>query len=88
MVKPIYFSTYARERMLLRGAEENEVIIAIRSGNWLPAKQRKFSARAQFDFNNQSPVNQQFYAYKAVKPIFTEAQERIVVVTVNVYYSN
>lgn len=38
MVKPIYFSTHARERMLLRGAEENEVIVAIRSGNWLPAK--------------------------------------------------
>lgn len=88
MVKPIYFSTHARERMLLRGAEENEVIIAIRSGNWQLAKQGKFSARTQFDFNNQSPINQQFYVYKAVKPIFTEASERIVVVTVNVYYFN
>ena len=88
MVKPIYFSTHARERMLLRGAVENEVIIAIRSGNWQPAKQGKFSARTQFDFNNQSPINQQFYAYKAVKSIFIEAPEKIVVVTVNVYYFN
>jgi hypothetical protein len=88
MVKPIYFSTHARERMLLRGAEENEVIVAIRSGNWQPAKQGKFSARAQFDFSNQSPINQQFYAYKAVKSIFTDAPEKIVVVTVNVYYFN
>jgi hypothetical protein len=88
MVKPIYFSTHARERILLRGAVENEVIIAIRSGNWQPTKEGKFSARAQFDFNNQSPINQQFYAYKAVKPVFRELPEKIVVVTVNVYYFN
>ena len=88
MVKPIYFSTHARERMLLRGAVENEVIIAIRARNWQPAKQGKFSARTQFDFNALSPINQQFYAYKAVKSIFTDAPEKIVVVTVNVYYFN
>ena len=45
-------------------------------------------AIAQFDFSNQSPINQQFYAYKAVKSIFTDAPEKIVVVTVNVYYFN
>ena len=88
MVKPIYFSTHARERMLLRGAVENEVTIAIRSGNWQPAKEGKFSARAQFDFNNHSPINQQFYAHKTVKPVFRELPEKIVVVTVNVYYFN
>lgn len=88
MVKPIYFSTHARERMLLRGAEEVEVIAAIRSSSWESAKRGKFSARAQFDFNNQSPINQQFYSYKAVKPIFTEEPGRIVVITVNVYYFN
>jgi len=60
MVKPIYFSTHARERMLLRGAEEVEVIAAICSGSWESAKRGKFSARAQFYFNNQSPINQQF----------------------------
>lgn len=88
MAKPIYFSTHARERMLLRGAEEAEVIAAIRSGNWQPAKQGKFSARIQLGFNQESLINQQFYAYKAVKPIFTEQPDRIIVVTVNVYYFN
>ncbi len=88
MAKPIYFSTHARERMLLRGAEEEEVIAAIRSGNWKPAKQGKFSARVQLEFNHQSPINQQFYTDKAVKPIFTEQPEKIIVVTVNVYYFN
>jgi len=60
----------------------------IRFSSWESAKRGKFSARAQFDFNNQSPINQQFYSYKAVKPIFTEEPGRIVVITVNVYYFN
>ncbi|MBW4496920.1 MAG: DUF4258 domain-containing protein [Oscillatoria princeps RMCB-10] len=88
MAKPIYFSTHAREQMLLRGAEEDEVIAAIRSGNWQPAKNGKFSARAEFDYHRKSPVNQQFYSSKAVQPIFNEQPGRIIVVTVKVYYFN
>jgi hypothetical protein len=48
MAKPIYFSTHAREQMLLRGAEEDEVIATIRSSEWQEAKQGIFHARAQF----------------------------------------
>jgi hypothetical protein len=88
MAKPIYFSTHAREQMLLRGAEEDEVIAAIRSGNWQAAKNGKFHARTEFEYNKESPVNQQFYSYKAVDPIFDERSEKIVVITVKVYYFN
>jgi hypothetical protein len=88
MSKPIYFSTHARQRMLLRGAEEEEVIAAIRSSIWQPAKQGKFKTRFQFNFHQQSPINQEVYAYKAVTPIFKELPDRILVVTVQVYYFN
>ena len=88
MEKPIYFSTHAREQMLLRGAEEHEVITAIRLQSWQPAKNNKFQTRTQFDYNQQSPVNQQIYTYKAVNPIFYEQPGRIVVITVKVFYFN
>jgi hypothetical protein len=88
MEKPIYFSIHAREQMLLRGAEEDEAIAAIRFTNWEPAKNGKFHARLQMDYNKESPVNQQFYTYKAVNPIFDEQPGRIVVITVKVFYFN
>lgn len=86
MAKPIYFSTHARQQMLLRGAEEEEVIAAIRSGNWQPAKNGKLHSRLQFDYNGKSPINQQFYPYKAVDAIFKEELAKIVVITVKVYF--
>lgn len=88
MAKPIYFSNHARQQMLLRGAEEEEVIAAIRSGNWQPAKNGKLHSRLQFGYDKDSPINQQFYLYKAVDAIFKERLEEIVVITVKVYYFN
>lgn len=88
MDKPIYFSIHARNQMLMRGAEEHEVIDSIRLGSWQPAKNGKFQSRAQFEYNQQSPVNQQVYTYKAVNPVFDEQPGRIVVMTVKVYYFN
>jgi hypothetical protein len=87
-MKPVSFSTHARLQMELRGAEEPEVISAIRSGTWEGAKRGKLQSRHRFDFNRPSPVNQKFYKYKTVEAIFVEESERIVVVTVKVYYSN
>jgi len=55
--KPIYFSAHAKLRMLRRGAEEYEVIYAIRSVQWEPAKRGKFHAYAQFDFGKLSPID-------------------------------
>jgi len=43
--------------MLRRGAEEYEVIYAIRSVQWEPAKRGKFHAYAQFDFGKLSPID-------------------------------
>lgn len=74
--------------MELRGAEEGEVILAIRSGVWETAKRGKLQCRHRFNFNRPSPINQQFYKHKTVEAVFTEERDQIVVVTVKVYYSN
>jgi hypothetical protein len=37
-MKPIHFSTHAREQMVERGASEDDVIDAIRTGEQTPAK--------------------------------------------------
>ncbi len=74
--------------MTLRGASEEEVIIAIRSAQWEPAKLGKHKTRYRFDYNKVSLMNQKIYKYKTVEPIFADENDKIVVITVKVYYSN
>jgi hypothetical protein len=38
MEKPVRFSQHAREQMAERGAEQNEVVETIRTGEQVPAK--------------------------------------------------
>lgn len=87
-MKQIRFSNHARLQMILRGALEDEVIKAINSGYREPAKMGKFQTKYSFAFNKTAPINQQFYKYKTVEPIFADEQDEIVVITVKVYYSN
>ncbi|HHT9126653.1 MAG TPA: DUF4258 domain-containing protein [Candidatus Brocadiia bacterium] len=87
-MKPVSFSSHARTQMELRGAEDVEVISAINSGTRETAKRGKLQCRHCFNFNRISPVNQRFYKYKTVEAVFVEEGDRIVVVTVKVYYSN
>lgn len=72
----------------MRGAEEEEIVDAIRTSKWRPALQNKQQCRKTFPFNKPSPVNQQVYAFKTLHAIFVEESERIVVVTIMVYYGN
>ena len=74
--------------MNLRGASEEEVIKSIRSGNWTAARLGKFQTKYRHDFNELASVNQKFYKYKIIEPIFSDEPEEIVVITVKVYYSN
>ncbi len=87
-MKPVSFSTHARTQMKLRGAEEAEVVSTVRSGTWETAKRNKLQCRHCFNFNRPSPINQKFYKYKTIEAIFVEESNKIVVVTVKVYYSN
>jgi hypothetical protein len=74
--------------MTLRGATEEELIKAIRDGRWEPARLGKFRSRYSFAFNRVSLVNQKYYNFKTIEPIFADEENEIVVVTVKVYYSN
>jgi hypothetical protein len=85
-MKPIRYSNHARLQMVLRGVTEEEVTMAIRSGEWKTAKMGKSRSKYRFDFNRISLTNQKFYKYKIVEPVFTEELNELVVITVKVYY--
>lgn len=82
--KPIEFSPHAREKMLDRGAAESEVKAAIRTGSPEPARKERFMFRKNFAFSNQ--WRGKHYAIKQVAPVVAEEPNRLVVVTVFVYY--
>ena len=70
--------------MRYRGATEQEVMDAIRTGDWGRAEQGRLECRKDFDFGGD--WNGRYYATKQVRPIFVEETVEIVVVTVYVYY--
>lgn len=74
--------------MYLRGASEAEVIQAIRGGFWEPARAGKYQARCTFVYGRPSPVDGRVYPFKTVHVIFAEEADKIVVVTVLVYYGS
>jgi hypothetical protein len=86
--KSIQFSEHAREQMVLRGAQEEEIRQAIQNEAWTPATRGKWKAKRRFSFDKLSTVNQKEYKFKEVEPVFAEETEAIVVVTVLVYYTN
>ena len=82
--KPIEISPHAREKMLDRGATEADVADAIRTGSPEPARKRRIMFRKNFTFNGQ--WRGKHYAVKQVAPVVTQEPNRLVVVTVFVYY--
>jgi hypothetical protein len=84
LVKPIKFSDHALEKMRDRGASENEVKAAIRTGNSELARKGRLTFRKNFTFNNY--WRGKHYAVKQVAPVVAERDDRLVVVTVYVYY--
>lgn len=81
---PISLSGHARQQMQFRGASEQEVAEAIRSGHWQAAGSGRFECRKDFPFN--SVWNKRVYTTRQVRPIFVEESNEIVVITVYVYY--
>jgi len=82
--KPIEFSKHAREKMLDRGASEDEIRAAIRTGNAEPARKGRVMFRKNFVFNHQWRGKR--HALKQVVPVVAEEADRLVVITVFVYY--
>jgi hypothetical protein len=88
MEQIILFTEHAKLQMLLRGAQQSEVVQTIQSTPWEPAKRGKFKCRMTFNFNQIAPANNQHYRLKTVEPIFAQEADQIVVITVKVYYHN
>jgi len=82
--KPIELSNHAREKILDRGASEDEVKTAISMSNPEPARKGRLMFRKNFAFNNH--WRGKHYAVKQVAPVVAEQADRLIVVTVYVYY--
>jgi hypothetical protein len=67
-----------------RGATSEEVEVAIHTGEVIPAKSKRFAFRKNFTFNRN--WKGRYYAIKQVMPIVTEETDKIIVVTVYVFY--
>ena len=51
-------------------------------------KRGKYHSVLQFSFDQASPVNDEVYRFKTLDVVFAEETNRVVVVTVKVYYHN
>ena len=80
----IVISNHAREQMLERGAREEEVIFAIEKGEFEPARRNRRLFRKNFQFNSIWRGRQ--YRIKQVAPLVADEGDKIVVVTVYVFY--
>ncbi len=82
--KTIRFSGHAFQQLKFRGVSEKEVIETIHSGKWLSTGEDRMECKKDFIFN--SSWQGKYYHTKQVRPIFTEENLEIVVVTVYSYY--
>lgn len=82
--KPVVLSPHAQEKFVDRGAIRDEVEAAIRTGSPEPARKGRVMFRKNFAFKGQWRGKR--YAVKQVAPVVAEEADRLVVVTVFVYY--
>ena len=84
-MKPIVLTRHARQRLAERGTTEEEVVQAIRGAPWIPTNRGRYAATQWYPFGQDHEGS--FYAGKDVRPIFVDEGERIVVVTLYVYFN-
>ena len=83
-MKAIVFSRHAKDQLADRGATLREVEEAIREGERTPAKRGRLAFRKNFPF--QRSWKGIYYEGKQIFPIVAEEPDRLVVVTVYVFY--
>ena len=83
-MKTIVLSRHALEQMPDRGTTREEVEAAIHAGERVPAKEGRLAFRKNFAF--QQDWKGRYYEVKQVMPIVFEESDRMVVVTVYVFY--
>lgn len=84
MNKAILLSHHAKEQAFYRGCSEIEIIQAIQDSPLEKAGLGRLQCRKNFVYN--AVWNGREYQTKQVNPIFMEENNRIIVVTVYVYY--
>lgn len=82
--KPIVFSQHALDQLIDRGTSKEEVDKACQEGEQVPAKKGRVAFRKNFYFG--SKWKGKHYEIKQVMPIMAEEPEKLVVVTVYVFY--
>lgn len=83
-MKPIRLSEHAKEQIAFRGAEEKQVIDAIKNSPWQPAETNRLECKKDFPYEKE--WNKVYYKIKQVRPIFVEEENEIVVITVYTYF--
>lgn len=83
-MKPIRFTRHAREQAKERGAEESEVLDAIRYGIREPARMGRELCKYNLPFNQKWSGN--VYTIKQVAPVIREEADKIIVITVYTFY--
>ena len=84
MEKPIEISKHAQEQMIERGADEKEVLAAIRQGETGSTRLGRIIYRKNFQFNGVWRGKR--YTIKQVVPVVAREGKKLVVVTVYAFY--
>lgn len=80
----IEITAHARLQMIERGATKAEVDLAIEQGEMEEARKGRSMYRKNFEFNAKWKGND--YRVKQVAPVVAKESDRLVVVTVYVFY--
>ena len=83
-MKPIRLSGHAKEQLAYRGATEEEVIETIMTSPWQTAELGRSECKRDIVFEKE--WNKRYYKIKQVRPIFTEKENEIIVITVYTYF--
>lgn len=81
---PVDFTAHALESMRKRGAKQSEIEQVIRTAEWERARQERFEAKLDFPYNDR--WNGEYYQIKQVNPVFVIENNKIIVITVYVFY--
>jgi len=83
-IRPIAFTRHARERCSGRGATEDDVVNAIRSGKREPAQRGLWQYRLNLEYQREWAGK--WYAVQQVVPVVDDQPSQFVVVTVYTFY--
>jgi len=87
-MKEIILSRHAEHRAIQRGTTKEEIEQCLQENSKLMCENNRFSRKKTFLFEAISPMNNRYYRFKTVEVISIEEADKIIVVTVKVYYSN